>query len=297
MLLRFRTARRRKVLAEPLSGDQQRTLAQDAPFLSRLSVAQRENVIALARIFAHEKTFEGARGTDGAEFHVTDGMKLLIGVQACWLLVGQSPDPLRAAIFPNVSTIILYPGTYWNTQPSIGPGGVVTEGQANLGEAHHGVGFAHNGPVLLSWPETLRGSRSSATIVAPTQAADGTMVVNAWNVREHGRNLVLHEFAHKLDMLDGVVDGTPPIPPMAAECAAGKEGGKANWRDVMTASFNQLRADASRGRPTIIDSYGAQNPGEFFAVCVELFFMQPRVMQWRHPELYDVMSCVFSLRA
>ena len=297
MLLRFRTARRRKTLAAPLEPEVLRALRRDAAFLARLSQPQRENTIALARVFAREKTFEGARDQQGIELNVTEEVRLAIAAQACWLLVGQSLDPLRAAIFPNVSTIIIYPGTYWNTQPSVGPGGIVTEGQANLGEAHHGVGLSANGPVLLSLPEILHGGRASNSLVTPTPTPDGSMVVNAFDVRERGRNLVLHEFAHKLDMLDGVVDGTPPIPPMAAECAAGKAGGKANWRDVMTASFNQLRADASRGRPTIIDSYGAQNPAEFFAVCVELFFMQPEVMKWRHPELYDVMACVFGLRA
>jgi Mlc titration factor MtfA (ptsG expression regulator) len=61
----------------------------------------------------------------------------------------------------------------------------------------------------------------------------------------------------------------------------------------MLSAFNQLRADASRDRPTILDSYGATNPAEFFAVCVELFFMQPLVMRWRHPELFEVLACVF----
>jgi Mlc titration factor MtfA (ptsG expression regulator) len=244
----------------------------------------------MARVFASEKNFEAARAPDGSAFAVAEHMKLVVGVQACWLLVGMHLDPFRDAIFPNVSTIIVYPGAYWSTQPVQGPGGVVTEGRANLGEAHDGTGIAARGPVLLSWPDALEGGRNSDSILSPQATGDGQLVVNAHDLRRLGHNLVLHEFAHKLDMLDGVVDGTPPIP---IECAEGKA---ALWSDVMNAAFSQLRSDAARGSPTILDTYGAQNPGEFFAVSVEMFFMQPRVLAWRHPELFEALACVFGWR-
>lgn len=303
MLLRFRTSRRRKLLAQPLAPGVAQALKANVGFLARLSPSEREHVMALGRIFASEKTFEAAGALNGtAPIDLDEAKRLIIGVQAAWMLAGLGLDPLRDAIFPNVSTIILYPGAYWNSQPQVGPGGVVTEGRLNLGEAHHGPGFAHNGPVLLSWPDVLSGAQASAHVLQPQPLPDGgmggqggeggegggSMVIDARELRARGHNVVLHELAHKIDMLDGVVDGTPPLPPGAQACAKGSR-----WRDVMTSSFNQLRAEASRGRPTILDTYGAQNPAEFFAVCVELFFMQPVVMRWRHPELFEVLACVF----
>lgn len=294
MLLRFRTSRRRKLLAQPLVPEVAQALAANVGFLGRLAASERDHVIALGRVFASEKTFEAAGALNGEPaVDLDDAKRLTIGVQAAWMLAGLGLDPLRDAIFPNVSTLILYPGAYWNSLPQTGPGGVVTEGRLNLGEAHHGPGFSHNGPVLLSWPDVLSGAQASAHVIQPQPTlggggADGSMSVDARELRARGHNVVLHELAHKIDMLDGMVDGTPPLPPGAQACAKG-----ARWRDVMTSSFNQLRADASRGRPTILDTYGAQNPAEFFAVCVELFFMQPVVMRWRHPELFEVLACVF----
>lgn len=263
-----------------MSDELRQTLRADCAFLNRLDDAQREHVVAMARVFANEKNFEGAK-----DFAVTEPMKLAIAAQAVWPLAGVGIDPLRDEIYPNVRTIILYPGAYWNSQPQIGAGGVVYEGRANLGEAHHGPGFASSGPVLLSWPDSLDGAKRSGNVIQPESDAEGQGLRVAFGeLRRNGRNLVIHEFAHKLDMLDGVVDGTPPMPDgCAGNC----------WRDVMTASLAQLREQASRGRPTILDAYGAQSPGEFFAVACEVFFMQPRVLRAAHPDLFGVLECVF----
>lgn len=271
------------MLGEPLAERDRAALMEDCAFLSRLDEGARERVIAMARVFAREKSFEGARG-----FNATQRMKMSIAAQACWMLAGAGVDAARDEIYPNVRTIILYPGAYWSTQPQIGPGGVVYEGRANLGEAHHGPGFASSGPVLLSWPDAFEGGKRSASVIEPGVDPEGNGLRFAIReLRSNARNLVLHEFAHKLDMLDGVVDGTPPMPDgCAATC----------WRDVMTASLSQLRADSARGRPTILDAYGAQNPGEFFAVACETFFMQPRVLRAGHPDLYEVLACAFRQR-
>ena len=96
---------------------------------------------------------------------------------------------------------------------------------------------------------------------------------------EDARNVVLHEFAHKLDMLDRFADGAPPLSDRKQYRA---------WARIMTDEYDNLIDDAERGRRTLLDKYGATNPAEFFAVATELFFEKSRQMRKRHPELYSL---------
>jgi len=109
-------------------------------------------------------------------------------------------------------------------------------------------------------------------------------VVLAWDAARHGafdpkdgHNLVLHEFAHKLDLIDGRADGRPPLRTRADA---------APWREAMQREFDALSKAADRGRPTLLDHYGATNPAEFFAVATECFFERGAALAARHPSLY-----------
>ena len=96
----------------------------------------------------------------------------------------------------------------------------------------------------------------------------------------NGMNVVLHEFAHYLDGLDGEVDGTPPL-----------EGElEKTWYRVTEAEYLRLVGSARRGEVTLLSHYGAKNRAEFFATATECFFEQPRAMQRRHAELYKVLQ-------
>jgi Mlc titration factor MtfA (ptsG expression regulator) len=99
-----------------------------------------------------------------------------------------------------------------------------------------------------------------------------------------GHNIVLHEFAHQLDFLDGWVDGTPPL-------KSPEQYRK--WHEVMTAEYERLLQESARGEATLLDEYGATNPAEFFAVATECFFEKPVCMERRHPLLYDVLREYF----
>jgi Mlc titration factor MtfA (ptsG expression regulator) len=116
--------------------------------------------------------------------------------------------------------------------------------------------------VILAWDRVLRDGRQ----------------------RHEGHNLVYHEFAHKLDMLDGHIDGTPPL--------ASREELK-RWQGVCERVFLDLRLQAERGEPTFIDEYGATDEAEFFAVVTEHFFDQPQELQEIEPELYEVFSAFY----
>jgi Mlc titration factor MtfA (ptsG expression regulator) len=92
-----------------------------------------------------------------------------------------------------------------------------------------------------------------------------------------GINVVIHEFAHKLDMLNGDVDGYPPLHP-------GME--RRTWTDAFTRAYEDFCRRVDRGESTSIDPYAAESPGEFFAVLSEAFFERPERVGDDYPDVY-----------
>ena len=113
------------------------------------------------------------------------------------------------------------------------------------------------GPVVLSWRHVLEGGRD---------AADGL-------------NVVLHEFAHQLDALDGDLDGVPVLL---------RRRRLERWHDVADREYLRLVRQADRDEITLLDHYGASDRAEFFAVATECFFERPQAMRVQHPELYSI---------
>jgi len=153
--------------------------------------------------------------------------------------------------FDQVKTILVYPSGYQHEQPigAVGNVALIDEDVDVAGEAWT------NGPVILSWDIVQEESR-----------------------HRYGENVVFHEFAHCLDRLDGYTDGVPPLSKDEAQV----------WEEVTDAEYRRLRLDSQRGRPTLINPYGATNKAEFFAVVTECFFEMPQAMQRQHPRLYDI---------
>jgi Mlc titration factor MtfA (ptsG expression regulator) len=120
------------------------------------------------------------------------------------------------------------------------------------------------GPVVLAWDSVLAGGREEAS-----------------------GNVVFHELAHKIDMANGAVDGTPPLANAAA---------RARWGEVLGAAYRELRLRVEAGEPTAIDGYGATNEAEFFAVATETFFCKPFELAWEQPALYAVLADFYRLR-
>ena len=94
---------------------------------------------------------------------------------------------------------------------------------------------------------------------------------------ERGHNVVYHEFAHKLDMLDGVIDGTPPLE---------RQEELDRWVEVCTAEYEALRNGTDDG---FLDGYASVDPAEFFAVATEAFFDLPVQLEAAKPDLYAVL--------
>jgi len=154
-------------------------------------------------------------------------------------------------VYPRLITILVYPSAYVARAARPMGGGIALESDAiHLGESWS------SGVVVLSWDDIRAGASDI----------------------HDGQNLVLHEFAHQLDREDGAINGTPLLEQRSQYLA---------WGRVLNAEYERLQRDSRLGRHTVLDQYGAIDPAEFFAVATECFFEKPRVLQKRHPELYE----------
>lgn len=246
----FRRRRRKKLLAEPFPAAWEAIILRNVAHDQWLDVEERRHLRDLIRLFVAEKSWEGCGG-----LVLTDEIRVTVAAQAC-LLILKLPDDL----YRNVHSILIYPSTV--VVPTRRPGGFeiptrpIVENQPALGEAQL------RGPVILVWDAVKRMGRHP----------------------ESGHNVVYHEFAHKLDMLDGRADGTPPL---------AERSEVERWSQVCSQEYLALRERKALGRDGLLDAYGATNEAEFFAVATEHFFDQPVALHGRHPELYDVLRAFY----
>ncbi|HRE00904.1 MAG TPA: M90 family metallopeptidase, partial [Ilumatobacteraceae bacterium] len=178
--------------------------------------------------------------------------------QACLLVLelgDDDHDPLD--FYGAVSTVIVHPKpVVLQGQRSTATSGVMTDAPTRIdGQAHY------EGPVIVAWNAVTTDARHP----------------------RRGLNVVYHEFAHKLDMLDGTVDGTPPPPLLGL-------ADRPRWIEVCTREFRSIRAGTDDG---FLREYGGTDPGEFFAVAVEMFFSRPVEMRDHRSELYELLTGVF----
>jgi MtfA peptidase len=211
-------------------------LADEFEHWSTLSDAETERMKMLVAAFVYGMTWEAAKG-----FELTEEVKVLIAAQASMLLLGLEIDE-----YPDVSSVIVHPSTVRLTGAYATGGGLMsTSPRQLLGQAQY------RGPVVLSWSAARSGARRP----------------------ERGQNVVYHEFAHRLDMLDGVTDGTPPLE---------EEDDRRRWVEVCTAAYDTVRAQGS----PVLRPYAGTNPAEFFAVATEVFFNRPHDLCEHEPALY-----------
>ncbi|MCA9170138.1 MAG: zinc-dependent peptidase [Planctomycetales bacterium] len=243
--------RRERLQAAPFPESWNAILHDNVIHERQLTAEQRARLRRLISVFVAQKNWEGCGG-----LILTDEIRVTIAAQACLLVVGMSSD----IFFDHVFSILVYPHGYIAPNVQVGRAGIVIDGrQPRLGEAWY------RGPVILSWSDALAGGRMETP----------------------GHNLVLHEFAHQLDMLNGrLVDGTPRLEDNAQ---------LRRWARVMEPEFKRLVEDCRYGRPGFIDCYGATNEAEFFAVLTEAFFEQPVLLQRHHRELYDLLQGYYRL--
>jgi len=221
--------------------DWRRTLKR-FPFLALSDAQDAAELRRLTSLFLDRKEFSGVGGLT-----VSDDMAVAIAAQACLpvLRLGLAP-------YDSFIGIVVHPGQVRARRVVTDDDGVVHDYEETLsGEAMPG------GPVTLSWQDVRRAGRSAA---------------QAYNV-------VIHEFAHVLDMGNGLIDGMPALP--AVQCEP--------WRQLLTQEYEAFCLRVEGGEETALDAYGAEDPGEFFAVASEAFFVAPAAMQSEHPALYELL--------
>jgi MtfA peptidase len=246
MLGFLKKRRRDRIRSRPFPAEWREILLRLYSMYSRLPPADRRELEGLIQVFLAEKKFEGCGGQE-----ITDQVRVLVAAQACLLLLHRDTE-----CYPRLHSILVYPSSYiaktWHWEND----GTIVEGD----QARGGESWPH-GTVVLAWDGTVAGAVEL----------------------DKSRNLVLHEFAHQLDQEDGVVDGAPLLDGSTFFQTLQRYR---TWAKVLSEEFQQLRCAAEDGRETVLDTYGAQNPAEFFAVATECFFEKPGRLQERHPALY-----------
>ncbi len=188
---------------------------------------------------------------------VTEEMKVVIAAQACLLLIGLK----RHDYFCSLSSILVYPGAFRRGRERMFP--LLEEDPDEADAVLLGESWS-SGSVVIAWENALNGALNE----------------------DDGQNVVLHEFAHQLDQADGLADGAPIL---------NSPGDYKDWARVLGHDFEKLVAETEAGKRELIDSYGATNPAEFFAVATETFFEKPRRLREKHRALYDELSQYYGL--
>jgi Mlc titration factor MtfA (ptsG expression regulator) len=222
-------------------------LAAGIPLLVRLTPTQRARLEELAAGFLRAKQVEGAGG-----LAVAHPMRALVALQACLPLLNLTLD-----LYRGWHAVVLYPDEFRAPFEYQDAAGVIHQGSRDLvGEAWR------RGPVILAWNHVQQ------------DAADP----------EPAGNVVIHEMAHKLDLLNGADNGMPPLHP---------DMDPRHWTRAMSAAFADLEWHLDLHREPPINGYAAHSPGEFFAVTSELFFAWPEALLDAYPEVYHQLAAYY----
>lgn len=257
----FDWLRRLRGTPEIPQGPWQATLAR-YPFLAERPATEIERLRQLAAEFLQAKEFHGAHG-----FVVTDEVALAVAAQAVLPLLHLTGG---LAWYDDFVGIVVHPAEVVARRTVTDDSGVVHEyDEVVAGEA------MDRGPVMLSWQDVLASSVSV----------------------DEGYNVVIHEFAHKIDMRDGAADGCPPLPSGFAGSASARAARSA-WLAVLQPAYDQFReqtivAERFGGEPPWLDAYGAESMGEFFAVACEAYFVNRRRFGGEFPALLSLFNEFF----
>jgi Mlc titration factor MtfA (ptsG expression regulator) len=239
MIWSFKSFRRGRILKRAsLDEKLWRNVTARFKFLRGMTDEETEKLRRWVILFLHEKKLHAAGGLE-----LTDTIRLNIAVQACILIVNLDLDFFRGWV-----EVIVYPDEFLPEYEVVDDAGVVhTVREPASGESWEG------GPVVLSWADVR------------------------WTGGGDGYNVVIHEFAHKLDMLEGAADGCPPL-------HRGMD--RRAWVRDFSDAYDDFCDRVDGGENTAIDPYGAESPSEFFAVMSESFFELPRVVSREYDRVY-----------
>lgn len=257
----WRYLQRRKLFSKPFPSTWQTVLQQRLSIYKKLPQHLQQQLHQEIQLFIFDKKFVGCEG-----LQITEEIKLLIAAQACLLLINHPTTG-----YNKLRWIYVYPYSFISKQQIRDDNGIVSNQNSHL----LGVSWS-NGRVILSWAD----------------------VENGLNDFTDGHNVTLHEFAHQLDSESGATNGAPLL---------SKNNNYKTWAMVLSKEFEQLQQLAleqlqlqlQQQQPStssnILDTYGATNPAEFFAVATEVFFERPHAMYKNHADLYVQLKAYYQL--
>ncbi|MCW5576501.1 MAG: zinc-dependent peptidase [Burkholderiales bacterium] len=237
-----RWRRARAVERQPIDDAQWLRMMSRFSFFRLLSAGEQRRLRELTALFLDRKPVSGAGGLE-----MTREMQLIIAAQACLLVLNLDLD-----LYDDWVEVIVYPDEFVVEHDYMDEDGVMHKVRAPLS----GEAWEH-GPVILSWRDA--------------QEADGG----------DGYNVVLHEFAHKIDMRNGSANGFPPLH---------ADMDRQVWSEAFGAAFADFGRRLDEREELPLDEYAAEDPAEFFAVTSELFFERPDALHGLYPAIYDQLA-------
>ena len=232
-----------------ISDELWRACIAELSFVAARPAEQQERLRRMASLFLDRKEFTGAQG-----FVVTDGIALTVAVQACLPVLELGLDHYDGFV-----GIVMHGDAVVAAREVIDKDGIVHAYDEELaGEAMEG------GPLMLSWADVLPGTRADTPATA--------------------YNVVIHEFAHVLDMRDGQADGIPLL---------GSSAQRRAWGEVLMADYDRFCERVVCGYETVLDPYAAEALDEFFAVSSEAFFVTPQALKEEQPATYRLLMSYY----
>jgi len=247
-MLEWLFGRRKQLLKKEIQPSERDRLHRSLWQASYLEAPLLDQIIRWSRVFITEKTWEGCNGVQ-----ITEDLQWKVAA-AAGLMVLAYPD----WYFDKTSTVLIHPQAYKVTVS--GRYSVLTNGTEMAGEFYRAGETVYRGPVVLN-------SRD---------------IQNAALGANHGNHLVVHEFSHQLDMINGPsADGLPPLPGNVDEAA---------WPAAMKAEYQRAQEMVSQGYVILMHDYGLTQQSEFFAVASELYFQRSIELAEYHPNVYELLK-------
>jgi Mlc titration factor MtfA (ptsG expression regulator) len=251
----LRRRARARLRARPFPEAWRVLLRERVPLYRRLPAPLRGELEKHVAVFLAEKSFEGCGGME-----IGDEVRLRIAAEACVLLLGDA-----RGYYPRLASVLVYPSAFIvPPMPEAAENLFVVDPGVHLdvddgADVHVGESWS-DGAVVLAWDAVQRPSRRKG----------------------EGLNVVLHEFAHQLDHGSGLPD-------------LGRDVDGREWARALGEVYDEVCERSARGKPTLIDEYGASDPAEFFAVATEAFFERPSDLRRRYRRLYDALAGYYRL--
>lgn len=228
----------RTVARHPIDESLWRNALQRCTSARRLGASDQATLRVLATLFLESKSLEPTKG-----LQLEDADRVLLAAQACIPILKLGMD-----WYDGWHSVIVYPDAFIPRRPQTDSAGVVHQTNAVMAGEAWG-----RGPVILSWADVV----------------DVT--------KKPGHNVVIHEMAHKLDMLNGDANGFPPLH---------RRMDRRVWSQVFSSAWDRLQEEQRNGADLPIDPYALESPAEFFAVASEQFFEGPANLRQHLPDVY-----------